>query len=605
MRRSVLGYLLVCVLITACTPLQMTARAGVPAAQSVVQATATPQATVQLASQATPDTAQLPLLATRRAQIDTILHQPNPMLALDHLPQAEAAAEAIALADPRVQALARPSTPEITGTLLVEVFGVYPVQASDITTATTACAQAPCYRVELYNWGLNSTHMVIVQVATRAVLTLTTYPDTQPTIIPQHLTDLATQIAVHTPEVRDALGVQPDAAMVRQPEMKTTVSRCERSQHLCIVPTFVWGDRVLWALIDLTASRLVGVEWTNVGVSSKRAVSEVPLQNEAVTATYCDHDTALQRDGWQLSYRLTTSDGLRVADVTFQGRSIARSLKLVDVQVAYTPTGNSDAVGYTDALGCPTFSSAAVLPWNGPTIEAIQASDGTKGFALVQEYRSDLWPAPCNYSYRQRFEFYTDGRFRPVFGSIGRGCGNNGTYRPILRIALAAQATTFAEWDGTAWQPWSNERWQLQRPETRYTPEGYQYRITDRDTNTEFFIEPSNGQFGPDSRGDHAYLYVTRWHTDRDEGDSDLPTIGACCRTDALQGPNRFMDTPPESIADDPVVLWYVPQLKNNDTPGQQYCWADSVLQHGVFEPEIWPCYGGPMFVPRPTTPGR
>ena len=479
----------------------------------------------------------------------------------------------------------------------VEVFGVYTVQESDLTNATGVCKQTHCFRVELYNWSTNSTNNVIVEPDKRAVLAINEYPNTQPTIIPQHLTDLATQIAVHAPEVRDALGLQPNERMVRQPEMKSTVSRCERSRHLCVVPTFVWGDRALWALVDLTASSLVGVEWTDVGQSSKRAVSEQRLEDSVITAQYCDKSTQLNRDSWQMSYMLTTSDGLRVADISFKGRPVVRSAKLVDIQVAYKPTNGGDLVGYADAVGCPTFSSAAVLPWNGPSIEQVRAPDGTAGFALVQEYRSDLWPVACNYSYRQRFEFYPDGRFRVVFGSIGRGCGNNGTYRPIMRIVPADDHTTFAEWNGNHWQAWSNEHWQLQQDDTHYTSQGYQYRFTG-DNGYGFMVEPSQGQFGSDSRGDHAYMYVTREHTDRDEGDSDLPTMGACCHNDEHQGPERFIDATPESIAASPIVLWYVPQLKNSDTPGEQYCWADSVLRNGVFEPEIWPCYGGPMFVP-------
>lgn len=47
------------------------------------------------------------------------------------------------------------------------------------------------------------------------------------------------------------------------------------------------------------------------------------------------------------------------------------------------------------------------------------------------------------------------------------------------------------------------------------------------------------------------------------------------------------------------MVLWYIPQFKNNDMPGQEACWADlRVTNSGVYEPMVWPCEGGPMLVP-------
>lgn len=566
--------------------------------QAMIRPSPTAIANARLVSSDEFDASDLPAVVERKALIEQQLAQPNPILALAGLPETENQAQSIALADERVQLLARLANDPNQSALLIEVFGVYPLQPSDITAMTSACRESTCYRVELYDWARHQTNNVIVQMESAKVLAINEYSNTSPSIVPDHLTQLASEIAVAAPAVREELGLQPNEQMVRQPEMKTSVSRCERSQHLCIVPTFVWGDRILWALVDLTAYRLIGLEWTDVGASSKRAVSEQRL-GDAVISQLCKDLVQLERDGWQLNYMLTTSDGLAVSDVRYQGKQVAASLKLVDIQVAYTPSDSSgDLVGYADAVGCPTFSTAAVLPWSPPSLYPIEGPNGRTGFALEQEYRSDLWPVACNYSYQQRFEFYNDGSFRVVFGSIGRGCGNNGTYRPILRMAFNDANYSFAEWDGDEWLPWQEEGWQLQTAETQYSPEGWQYRLLRAD-GSGYAIEPAHGQFGDDSRGDYAYLYVTRYHGDRDEGDSDLPTLGACCRDDEKQGPERFIDEPPEAITGDSgLVVWYVPQLKNSDEPGSQYCWADSVLRDGVFEPVIWPCYGGPLFVP-------
>src|SRR5262249_6478866 len=162
------------------------------------------------------------------------------------------------------------------------------------------------------------------------------------------------------------------------------------------------------------------------------------------------------------------------------------------------------------------------------------------------------WPQPCNYYYEQMYAFYRDGRFRPAAASVGRGCGDDGTYRPVTRIALPGNAS-FAAWDGAAWKDWSVEGWQG-ATNRAVGPNGAEYRVATRDGG--FTIATDRGQFGDGGRGDSAYIYVTRGHTDRDEGESDMLTIGPCCNTDEHQGPERFIDTPPESILDAPLVLW-------------------------------------------------
>ncbi|MEZ4612450.1 MAG: hypothetical protein R2838_19780 [Caldilineaceae bacterium] len=77
------------------------------------------------------------------------------------------------------------------------------------------------------------------------------------------------------------------------------------------------------------------------------------------------------------------------------------------------------------------------------------------------------------------------------------------------------------------------------------------------------------------------------------EGDTDLPTLGTCCNTDHRQGPFQFVEPDPQPLADTDIVIWYVPQIENDDTPGQEYCWAD-LTEDGLFVPEVWPCSAGP-----------
>ena len=549
----------------------------------------------------TTPTVATPLVKARRAQIAAALKQSDPLIMLPastaKLDKNQTIAQTVALTEPRVKALTigQPGNRP----LLVEVFGIYPLRPSDITEPIAPCKTSTCYRVEIYAYAANATFMVFVNTATKKVVNMATVPRTQPDI-PEHLTKLALEIATESPQVAAALGGKPgtDKALMASTKTSLNRTRCERSRHLCVAPTFVQGERALWAIVDLTDLRLVGTRWTEVGKTAGaaapvRAVTEARLQNEVITETFCEKETSLARNGWSFDYMLTSSDGLRVANAKFNGAPVFDSVKLVDWHVSYSRT---DAFGYSDAVGCPYFSQSAVIAAEPPRVEDIAKDGKNIGFALVQHYWSEGWPTPCNYHYIQRNEFYNDGRFRPMAASVGRGCGNDGTYRPVTRIAFS-DAGNFGEWDGKAWSAWAKERWQLADEKTATTTEGFRYRFSSG-ADQGMYITPSKGQFGDGGRGDSPYVYVTRTAADRDEGASDLPTLGPCCNTNHEQGPEKFINTPPESIANSKLVLWYVPVLKNDNREGKEYCWANSVIENGLVEPKMFPCFSGPMITP-------
>jgi len=294
-----------------------------------------------------------------------------------------------------------------------------------------------------------------------------------------------------------------------------------------------------------------------------------------------------------MKYMLTSSDGLRISDVTFNNKPVIRSAKLVDWHVSYSGT---DGFGYSDAVGCPYFSQAAVVAWTIPEVASLMDdNNNTIGFVLEQSFRSEGWPSPCNYNYRQRFEFYNDGRFRVAGASVGRGCGNDGTYRPVFRIALAGD-NNFYSWNNNTWEGWSKEKWNEQTAQSTYSGDGYLYKAENSDGG--YYIEPGKGQFKDGGKGDFSFMYVTKHSNVKDEGESDLLTIGPCCNTDYHQGPEKFIEPEPENIQNTSLVLWYVAQLKNNDQKGNEYCWAESVLQDGVYITKVYPCFAGPMFIP-------
>lgn len=529
------------------------------------------------------------LIINRRQLIENTLKQKNPIiLLLNNVDDKQIFAQYIAVQNPAFTQHIRSADNE---PLLNEVFGVYPARQSDLPQGTQNYGNL--YRVEMYNFGLNMTTIALADVNTASIIGVNHFSQMQPDPPPQ-LIEIALSIATHAKQVEQALGFKPTPETALMSNTKTALnrSRCERSQHLCVSPTFIKDDKALWVVVDLTDLKLVGVRWTNVG--SSQAMTERRYQNETMMECFCRKDSLLQQDKWKMYFMLTSSDGLKISSVYYEDKLVLQSAKLVDFHVSYS---NSDGFGYSDAVGCPMFSQSAVVAITPPEVQPIEENGKTIGFALEQDYFSEGWPAPCNYNYVQRYEFYDDGRFRVSVGSLGRGCGNNGTYRPVTRIVFAPNFANFYEWNDSQWKLWNTERWQMQNVQTTYTDQDYQYKIDDGNQKG-YYMVANNGQFNDGGRGDNAYTFITKHHPDKDEGDADLVTIGPCCNSDYHQGPEKFIEPNPESLNNEPFVLWYVPQIKNDDTPGKEYCWAQSYIEKGVIKVKTYPCISGPMFVP-------
>ncbi len=532
----------------------------------------------------------IPELEARMNKIRQSLAQPLPVLLLEQTDSNQAKAQRLVCADTRFKANLFDATGQPCRN---EIFSIYAARPQEIPKGHQT---ASVYRVELYNYALNLTTIALADVTTGEVLGVNTYPQTQPDI-PEFLKALALKIAVNAPDVIAALGYRPDEKDALMANTKTSLNRtrCERSMHLCVAPTFVKGDKALWAIVDLTDHRLVGIRWTHVGTTGPAPrISERNLRFEKIMTCNCKQQQSIDKDGWKMNYVLTSSDGLRISEVYYQGKPVINNAKLVDWHVSYS---NTDGFGYSDAIGCPEFSQAAVVAVTQPQVSTLVVDGKTAGFVLEQTFKSEQWPRPCNYNYIQRYEFYTDGRFRIAAASLGRGCGNDGTYRPVTRICFAGTQNNFSEWNTNGWQPWTTEQWRLQDAQTRYTPEGYQYRIADA-AGSGYYMTPGNGRFGDGGRGDNAYVYLTKLHPDKDEGETDLVTIGPCCNTDYHQGPEKFIEPNAENVQHSGLVIWYVAQLKNDDAKGREYCWAESYLENGVYKTRSFPCLSGPMFIP-------
>ncbi len=477
-----------------------------------------------------------------------------------------------------------------------EIMSVRKALAGDLTrNSKEACGS--CYRVEMYNFYYNKTSIAIVNPSENRVVQVAHPEGARPTISPI-LHKIAVAIALESDEVILALGLNPTQKDIVMSNVQTALNHtlCERCQHLCVAPTFTKNERALWTIIDLTDFKLIGLKWTNTGRENKvrvKPITERSLQDEVVMKKYCakDNDTTLGK--WDIRYRITSSDGMEIVDVKYEKTPIIRSSKILDWHVSYS---KKDGFGYNDAMGCPLFSTAAVVAFGGPSIDRL---DDGNGYVMVQDFRSPVWPMPCNYRYQNRYEFYEDGSFRIMGVQAGRGCGVPGVYRPVFRIHLSqdkADPYRFEQWDGKTWKAWTEEGWHKQNAQTSYSPEGYLFRLINK-AGKGYYIEPDRGQWSDGSRGDMAFSYVTVYHPDKDEGEQNMTSFGSCCNKDYRQGPETYA-TPPESLEAQELVFWYVPVIQNDDTPGKEYCWAATEIEEGRSVTKVWPCPSGPRFIP-------
>jgi len=553
--------------IAACGPAQSPAPEGSTASpSSAAPVTPPPLQTTVILGDGRPST--LPEVQERQERIAAALQAPPFILRRDGLDARIEAAQEAVVADPRVQRqIIAPSGEPYRA----EVMTVAEARPGDIPPALAGrCGPGTCVRVVVFVYPTNTTVTAIVDDRAQ-VLDVQALADAQPEI-PEDLAALATKIAISDPQVAAAFdGLTPDAAMAAMSATKTALDNtsCERSRHLCVAPVFTWGTSALWTIVDLTDFKIVAATtWTDQGQSGRRRVySEATLQDAAV-APLCDTPQRIERDGWTASYLLTSSDGLELRDVSFQDRLLLRSVKVVDWHVGYT--GRDDQrVGFSDAIGCPVFSSAAVIPYGLPSIEA--TSEG--GFQLVMTFRSPNWPNPCNYQYSLSATFAQDGALTVLAGNEGRGCGVSGVYHPVLRLE-PAEGSQLSSWDGSA-------RTTLMTEGRAEWPAGGPQRI-------EVASEDGAGLAISPVWGDAGLAYVY-WSQAKDaEGRGDLPSIGQCCALDFRQGPETFAD-PPEPLGSTPV-LWYVPRIENAE---RERCWADSAIENGEIVVQVWPCSSG------------
>lgn len=469
-----------------------------------------------------------------------------------------------------------------------EITGIRQLSNQEILDFKINLPAADCYRVEMYNYFYNATAIAIVDVRNRRVLGVNHMPAAAPENN-KRIEGLAAQVAIHYTEVAEQLNTSV-GQFPSDYKLSIQDSKCERTRHYCVAVVFEKADKKLWIIVDINDWMVIGWQWIENETKDRPVVvSQRTIQNAFVMEDYCNKDNKVEKEKWDITYTLTSSDGLEIKNVKFKGKEVIHSAKLVDWHVSYT---FNDGFGYSDAIGCPMYSAAAVVAFSGAEIVDLEGG----AFALIQDFRSPVWPLACNYRYQNRYEFYPDGSFRITGVNLGIGCGADGQYRPVFRIDMGSTNESFAHWDGQNWQEWDIENWNLQDGKSTYTPEGYLYKMT---TNAGgYFIEPGNGQFGDGGRGDNAYTYITVKNEGKGEGELDMSTFGECCNTDYHQGPEIFM-APAEKLAGNELIIWYVPQMFNDNKIGEKYCWAAvEVNNMGKANFKTWQGVIGPKFIP-------
>lgn len=502
----------------------------------------------------------------------------------DEMTPEQQLAQELALKDARVLAY---TTGQRT-----EAFGVQTV-SYQFNPATLECNDGErqvCRQVNIFNFEESATIAVMVNVESGKVLDVQYQPGIRPAIN-KRLADLALELAVNAPEVIEVLGHQPDSSSWAPMDSTLLGSACGHG-HVCVAPTFELEGYILWAIVDLTDERFVDLFWT-AGIAGEESGSvPYPDAYHQELPEGCDATPgSLTRDGWELSWETTAHDGFHVYNVSYNGQEVLTSAKLVEWHADYGSSGFQDSVGCTGGGGGFTL-----FPYSdSQEIDLLDGEDNVIGFEVVQDFRQPNWGANCNYRYEQHFQFFTDGRYRVVAGSYGRGCGANTIYRPLMRLDIAVDGDENDNLEG-----WDGKEWQAETTEVRFeptnetSPEGYAWRIKDKNGSA-YYIEPGRAQFNDAGQGDNEFIYALQFKTG--EGDGDLSIMDAGCCTDDNHGPEIYLDE--QSIENQNIVLWYVPQHHTVGTAPDYYCWT----VQGEPNPESYPCFGGPLFVPTSSEP--
>ena len=248
-------------------------------------------------------------------------------------------------------------------------------------------------------------------------------------------------------------------------------------------------------------------------------------------AAHASHGSHVVQNNWDVWAAVTGSDGMRIHDVKYKGKTVMNSgITIPQVRVLYP----DDHVVYDH------FEDQLLFV-------GIQKENlGTTGFRLKARYcfsnligqPSDCVPSNTTYDYLQRFDFYSDGQLWVWLEIHGPGLMNHGgepTYRIWWRMdfdVTGAGGDYIQRWNAGTWQQPSLESyWQ---DDGNNSPSGYEWRM----------LDPSPAVHVDPNSVDDALFYGLLFHT----GEGDTNAASEIYPTNYING---------EGIQNTDNVGWY------------------------------------------------
>lgn len=244
------------------------------------------------------------------------------------------------------------------------------------------------------------------------------------------------------------------------------------------------------------------------------------FQTPSANATSGTHVVQSNWDAW---FSLTATDGLRLHDATFNGKTVFNSgISIPQVRVLY-PDGNV----LFDSLG--SFYN----------LSGIVKSNISNGFQVTADF---CYGSGCgDYYYVQTYNLRSDGTLDAWLEIDGPGLSGHGgkpTYRATWRIDFDIKGGSgdyFDKWDGSWVNPTLEGGWD---DDGFHSPGDNEWRNSD----------PSEQMLTHPYSVDAAKLYAVLFHTGEGDADSSAPIWGPPSRTPS---PSK---TPTTSIGTDPTA---------------------------------------------------
>ena len=251
-------------------------------------------------------------------------------------------------------ALNHPDVVALTEGRRVETFQVMPL-VRYMQDGVNVCGDTTCEQVMIYDFEQNATISAIVDSGKNRLIDALLLSNSTPPFS-ERVEKLAKRLVVDSEEVSAAVG-RPIAAdeivfMHMQHENCPT-------NHLCLGATFTMDSGGVFVLVDATDETIADIWWSGKTLESDEPTEIADNERFGDCSEY-----ALSRDGWVMDFRVTPSDGLGVAAVSFDGKQILNDARLTHWAAHYV---NGGGWGFLDYTGCQGGGGGFAIFPSGPT----------------------------------------------------------------------------------------------------------------------------------------------------------------------------------------------------------------------------------------------